>query len=89
MTGGGADRASNVAARLGALATRWQQSLPGHAWERGQRLDVATHTLALAAQQVLCTAPLLVAMSALLRRFGTGSVVVLLANLLDLDAPST
>jgi membrane protein len=78
-----------LATRWAALVTRWEQSLPGHAWQRGQRLDVATHTLALAAQQVLCTAPLLVAMSALLRRFRMGSVVVLLANLLGLNASST
>ena len=83
------DRRAALAARVEILATRWEQSLPGHAWARGLRLDVATHTLALAAQQVLCTAPLLVATSALLRRFRMGSVVVLLTNLLDLDAPST
>lgn len=89
MTGSRTDRRAALAARVEVLITRWEQSLPGHAWQRGQRLDVATHTLALAAQQVLCTAPLLVAMSALLRRFHLGSAVVLLANLLGLDAPST
>jgi membrane protein len=83
------DRRAAFAARVESLSTRWEQSLPGHTWARGRQLDVATHTLALAAQQVLCTAPLLVAMSALLRRFHLGSVVVLLANLLDLDTAST
>lgn len=89
MTAARTDRRAALAARVEVWATRWQRSLPGHAWQRGQRLDVATHTLALAAQQVLCTAPLLVAMSALLRRFHLGSVVVLLTNLLGLDRTST
>lgn len=48
--------------------TWWQGSLPGSAVRRVRELDLDTHALALCAQQVLCTAPLVVAMSAVLRR---------------------
>jgi membrane protein len=46
----------------------WSQSLGGHGWRRIRELDLDTHALALCAQQVLCTAPLIVAMSAVLQR---------------------
>lgn len=46
----------------------WARSLGGHGWRRIRELDLDTHALALCAQQVLCTAPLIVAMSAVLQR---------------------
>jgi membrane protein len=54
--------------RVAAVFERWTDSLPGHGWRRAHELDLVTQTLALAAQQVLCTAPLLVATSAIVRR---------------------
>ncbi len=49
---------------------RWSASLPGHSWRRAREIDLPTQTLALAAQLVLCAAPLLVATSAVVRRAG-------------------
>ena len=46
----------------------WQRSIGGHGVRRMRELDLDTHALALCAQQVLCTAPLIVAMSAVLQR---------------------
>lgn len=73
------------AARGLAWASR---SAVGRAWRHSRQLDLGTYTLALAAQQVLCTAPLLVAISAIMRRFHTGGVVGMLADYLDLDPQS-
>lgn len=44
------------------------RSLYGSGYRRIRELDLDTHALALCAQQVLCTAPLVVAMSAVLQR---------------------
>jgi membrane protein len=44
-------------------------SLGGHGYRRIREIDLDTHALALCAQQVLCTAPLIVAMGAVLQRF--------------------
>lgn len=44
-------------------------SLGGHGYRRIREIDLNTHALALCAQQVLCTAPLIVAMGAVLERF--------------------
>jgi membrane protein len=63
---------------------RWNDSLPGHGWRRAHELDLVTQTLALGAQQVLCTAPLLVATSAIVRRAsgrGMGGFVTTLLGL--------
>jgi membrane protein len=49
---------------LNGLGRSW----PGKCWRRGQDLQVPTQMLALAAQMVLCAAPLLVATSAVVRR---------------------
>src|ERR1700712_3367220 len=49
---------------------RWEDTLPGHSWRRAREIDLPTQTLALAAQLVLCAAPLLVATSAVVRRAG-------------------
>ncbi len=56
----------------------WSRSLPGHGVRRVRELNLATHVLALSAQQVLCTAPLVVALSAVLQRVtgrGVGAVL--------------
>ncbi len=83
-----ASRLRTTGERQRAGSTRWGRSLLAHAWQKGRSLDIVTHALALAAQQVLCTAPLLVAVSALLQRFHLGSVVSLLTDLLGLDGRS-
>lgn len=49
---------------------RLSASLPGHSWRRAREIDLPTQTLALAAQLVLCAAPLLVATSAVVLRAG-------------------
>lgn len=56
--------------RQGVEASRawWGRSVPGHGFRRMRELDLDTHALALCAQQVLCTAPLIVAMGAVLER---------------------
>jgi len=46
----------------------WARSIGGAGWRRMREIDLDTHALALCAQQVLCTAPLIVAMSAVLQR---------------------
>lgn len=82
--------------RAGASAGRrwWSSSLPGHGVRRVRDLNLPTHVLALSAQQVLCTAPLVVALSAVLQREtgrGAGSVIARFFGLraaaeADLDA---
>lgn len=48
---------------------RWlAQSLGGRGYKRIREIDLDTHALALCAQQVLCTVPLVVAMGAVLQR---------------------
>jgi membrane protein len=54
--------------RLAAAAEWWAKSLGGSGYRRIRELDLDTHTLALCAQQVLCTAPLIIAMSAVTQR---------------------
>jgi membrane protein len=54
--------------RIAAGRAWWSRSLGGRGYRRMRELDLDTHTLALCAQQVLCTAPLIVAISALLQR---------------------
>jgi membrane protein len=63
---------------------RWENSLPGHGWRRANELGLVTQTLALGAQQVLCTAPLLVAASAVIRRVSQRDVGALLSRYLGL-----
>ena len=53
---------------LAASRAWWQRSLGGASWRRMREIDLDTHALALCAQQVLCTAPLVVAMSAVVQR---------------------
>ncbi len=54
--------------RLEAGRLWWNQSIGGHGLRRMRELDLNTHALALCAQQVLCTAPLIVAISAVMQR---------------------
>jgi membrane protein len=54
--------------RIEAGRAWWEDSLGGHGYRRVRELDLDTHALALCAQQVLCTAPLIVAVSAVLQR---------------------
>ncbi|MCW2596916.1 MAG: rane protein [Pseudonocardiales bacterium] len=54
--------------RVAASRAWWAQSLGGSGWRRIRELDLDTHALAFCAQQVLCTAPLIVAMSAVMQR---------------------
>ncbi|MBN9619212.1 MAG: YihY/virulence factor BrkB family protein, partial [Actinobacteria bacterium] len=46
----------------------WGRSMPGNGFRRMRELDLDLHALALCAQQVLCTAPLIIAMGAVLER---------------------
>ena len=66
-----------------------QEHWVAHVVRRGLTRDLAAHTLALSAQQVLCTGPLLVAASAVMRRYDLGDAMDLLANLLLLTPAST
>ena len=67
------------------IARRWTGSRWGRAVTHHRRLDLATYTLAMAAQLVLCAAPLLVAVSAILRKLHQGSMAAVLADYLSLD----
>lgn len=60
--------------RLEAARAWWARSLGGHGLRRIRELDLDTHALAFCAQQVLCTAPLVVAISAVAQRFSGRSV---------------
>ncbi|UQX89301.1 hypothetical protein M6D93_04675 [Jatrophihabitans telluris] len=64
------------------------QGMPGRLWRRSQQLNLATHSLALAAQQILCTAPLLVAFAALGHRSQRG-VGQVLSRYLGLSAAAS
>ncbi|MDQ6874205.1 MAG: YihY/virulence factor BrkB family protein [Actinomycetota bacterium] len=71
-------------------ARRWaQDTLPGQAWQRGNEINLGTQSLVLAAQQMLCTAPLLVALSALSRRAGGHELGGLLSRYLGLSPAAT
>ena len=64
---------AKVAAARSAALSWWMHSLGGRYIHRLRELDLDTHALALGAQQVLCTAPLLVAVSAVVQhRSGHG-----------------
>jgi membrane protein len=69
---------------LRAVATRWTDGLPGHSWRKAHEAGLVILTLALSAQQVLCAAPLLVAMSAVVRRLSGTDMGVMLTRLLGL-----
>jgi len=71
--------------RLRGGAARWTDGLPGHSWRKVHEAGLVILTLALSAQQVLCAAPLLVAMSAVVRRVSGNDMGVMLAHLLGLS----
>lgn len=75
--------------RRARLTQWWRGSYLGACWRRSDTLDLPTATLALGAQEVLCTAPMLVALSAIMARFHLGYVGAFLDDLLGLDAASS
>jgi membrane protein len=76
-------------ARLVAAGRRWwEQSLGGHGVRRMRELDLDTHALALCAQQVLCTAPLVVAMGAVVQRVTGRGAGYLMARFFGLHGES-
>lgn len=75
--------------RVVARARRLQEHWFAHVIRSGLNRDIAAHTLALSAQQVLCTGPLLVAVSAVMQRYGLGNTLDLLANLFLLSPESS
>ena len=66
----------------------WSRSLGGRGYRRIRELDLDTHALALCAQQVLCTAPLIVAMSAVLQRITGHGVGYLMTRFFGLHGDS-
>ncbi|MDQ2797515.1 MAG: YihY/virulence factor BrkB family protein [Actinomycetota bacterium] len=66
----------------------WGRSLGGRSFSRMRELDLDTHALALCAQQVLCTAPLVVAMSAVLQRTTGKNVSVVISKFFGLHDDS-
>ncbi len=73
-----------LSARLATYGRRIENSTAGRIHGRAVRLELGVHSLALAAQHVLCAAPFLVAMSALSRRWGFGDVGHLLSDTMGL-----
>ncbi len=66
----------------------WDQSIAGQGISRMRELDLDTHALALCAQQVLCTAPLVVAMSAVLQRETGHNISLIISRFFGLNAKS-
>ncbi|WP_145228996.1 hypothetical protein [Rudaeicoccus suwonensis] len=79
---------NSIVARVRSAGERVRHTLPAHAWRRSQQFDIGTLTLALSAQQVLCTGPLFVAISAVMRRYRSGSVIQTLNDVLGLSGES-
>jgi membrane protein len=71
--------------RVAVGLERWSDTLPGRGWRRAYEIDLVTQTLALAAQQVLCTAPLLVATSAIVQRVNGRGLSGFVTQVLGLD----
>ena len=74
--------------RVAAARTWWEQSIGGRGFARVRELDLDTHALALCAQQVLCTAPLVVALSAVLQRETGNNISVYIARFFGLSDDS-
>lgn len=72
----------------GSPARRWRRSFLGRCFKRSDELELGTAVLALGAQEVLCTAPLLVALSAFTARMHLGYVGGFLDDLMGLNGPS-
>lgn len=68
--------------------SRSATTLAGRGYRLAREVDIGTHTLALAAQQVFCTAPLVVALAAVVQRFAGQDVTTLLARYLGLQGPA-
>jgi len=68
--------------------TWWKQSIGGHGLRRIRELDLDIHALALSAQQVLCVAPLVVAISALTQRLADRNVSFYMSRFLGLHGAS-
>jgi membrane protein len=66
----------------------WTQSIGGRGLHRIRELDLDTHALALCAQQVLCVAPLVVAISALTQRLAHRNVSYYISRFLGLHGSS-
>lgn len=66
----------------------WAQSIGGRGLRRIREIDLDTHALALCAQQVLCTAPLIVAMSAVLQRTSHRNVSYVISRFFGLHDDS-
>lgn len=64
---------------------RLEGSFLGLGWRRAAELNLPTHSLALAAQQILCTAPLLVAFSVARRHADTQNIGEVLTHYLALS----
>jgi membrane protein len=74
--------------RVAAGRAWWARSLYGSGYRRIRELDLDTHALALCAQQVLCTAPLVVAISAVLQRTNGNGVSVYMSRFFGLSGDS-
>jgi membrane protein len=68
-----------------ATQQRLERSFVGVGWRRAAELNLPTHSLALAAQQILCTAPLLVAFSVIRRHPATQNIGDVLTHYLALS----
>ena len=67
----------------------WSRSLGGRGYARMRELDLDTHVLAFSAQQVLCTAPLVVAISSILDRFTGRNVSFVISRFFGLGHESS
>jgi membrane protein len=65
------------------------ESFPGHVGRRSNELNLIRECLALAAEQTLCTIPLLVALQAVTQRFDLDSVGTALSHYLGLSSSAT
>ena len=74
--------------RVAAGRAWWSQSLGGAGLRRVRELDLDTRALALGAQQLLCTAPLIVAISAVVQHSAGHGVGYATARFFDLDGYS-
>lgn len=70
-------------------AARLERTLPFHLGHRSSELNIVREALALAAQQTLCTVPLLVAFAAVGQRLGRPSVGLVVAGYLGLSPAAT
>lgn len=78
-------RAKKLRERAVAMQRRFDSSTIGLGWRRAAQLNLPTHSLALAAQQILCTAPLLVAFSVVRRHPAAQNIGEVLTHYLALS----